>query len=275
VLNALQQMTRLLLSLSFLSILAAGTWYGYRFLHRQDFELEEMTRELDLKRAEADRQKAVIERQSMDLLRQGEEIDDLRRMVAELEENVARLDTALRFLKVDHRQAHVLVLDQKATDDGKLHTQFRFVEVDDQGQPIQAPIEGAIEGDLLYIDAWVIKFEDALVEAGDALRSTSICLFKRAFGEFQSPSEGISLDPSRARPPAYGGGEMSELETQLWNRFWDITDDPSMAKKYGVRAAHGEAPSQRLRRGFLYKLELRASGGLSFTPEKLPAGLDH
>ena len=39
----------------------------------------------------------------------------------------------------------------------------------------------------MYVDAWVIKYDDALVEQGDPLRSTSVCLFRRVFGEYLPP----------------------------------------------------------------------------------------
>ncbi|MBI4231583.1 MAG: hypothetical protein HY608_12175, partial [Planctomycetes bacterium] len=40
-----------------------------------------------------------------------------------------------------------------------------------------------IDGDVVYVDALVVKFDDALVEAGDPLRGKSIHLFRRLFGE--------------------------------------------------------------------------------------------
>ena len=51
---------------------------------------------------------------------------------------------------------------------------------------------------------------------------------------------------------------------------WDYANDPAMAESVGVRAAHGEAPFQKLVRGKRYKVLLRSSGGLTFAPEDLP-----
>lgn len=128
-----------------------------------------------------------------------------------------------------------------------------------------------IEGDTVYIDAWVIKYFDDLVEKGDPLRSTSVCLFRRVFGEYQEPSEGFAIDPSGSRPAVYSqGNEMSPLEKDIWANFWQYANDPAKAKAAGLRAAHGEAPSIRVLPGKRYKLELRASGGLSIVTEDLP-----
>ena len=57
------------------------------------------------------------------------------------------------------------------------------------------------------------------------------------------------------------------MERDLWANFWEYANNPAKAKKAGVRAAHGEAPSIRLQVGKRYRVELRASGGLSIVPD--------
>ena len=61
-----------------------------------------------------------------------------------------------------------------------------------------------------------------------------------------------------------------DFEKGLWARFWDYANDPELAREKGVRAAHGEAPSIQLRPGKSYRVELRASGGISVVPETAP-----
>jgi hypothetical protein len=122
-------------------------------------------------------------------------------------------------------------------------------------------------GDKIYVDYWVVKFEDQYVEQADLDRSTSICLFRKIYGEFQNPADGYVLDAVGSRPTAYArGGRMSDFEEQIWSDFWDIAHDPARAKQNGIRAAHGEAVYTELRPGKTYRLELRASGGLSIAP---------
>ena len=100
------------------------------------------------------------------------------------------------------------------------------------------------------------------------MRSTSVCLFRRIFGEHQQPSEGFALDAKGSRPAAYSqGNEMSALERDIWANFWQYANDPARAQKTGIRAAHGEAPSVRLQMGKRYRVELRASGGLTIVAE--------
>ncbi len=63
---------------------------------------------------------------------------------------------------------------------------------------------------------------------------------------------------------------MSPLERDIWANFWEYANSPNKARQAGVRAVHGEAPSIRLQPGRKYKVELRASGGLSIVPEEVP-----
>jgi hypothetical protein len=186
---------------------------------------------------------------------------------------IQRLETALKLLKVDHRVAQIDVLSQQGSEKTKdLVTTFTFTELDSSGKPLESPRKFTIKGDLAYVDAFVVKFSDESVEAGDALRSTSLCLFHRVFGELQQPKDGFPLDRVGAQPAAYRTGrEPSDFERDIWARFWDYANNPDEAQKKGIRAVHGEAPFQKLVPGKRYKVLLRSSGGLSFVPEDIPA----
>lgn len=240
----------MLVSLVFLSLLAAAGWLGARAYlgarHR-----EELVSKLAEKEAE-------IKQLNVDLAAKQAQID--------------RLEMALRLLKVDHRVAQVEVVSQHGSAGEKnLVTTFSFVELDDRGAPLDTPRVFTIKGDVAYVDALVVKFTDESVEAGDPLRSTSFCLFRRIFGEAQQPNEGFALDHAGTQPVAYRSGEkISEFEQDIWARFWEYANNPAEAQKKGIRAAHGEAPFQKLVPGKRYRIELRASGGLSFVPEASP-----
>jgi hypothetical protein len=206
-----------------------------------------------------------------------DERSQLNRELAEKSAEVARLNVeneklnlAMRLLKVDHRIAQIDVLDQ-TTEGDRPSTRFRFVELAGDGSPIGTPKDLTVEGDTVYVDAWVIKYSDELVEKGDPMRSTSVCLFRRIFGEHQEPSQGFPLDAAGSRPAVYSqGNEMSALERDVWANFWEYANNPARAQKSGIRAAHGEAPSVRLQPGKRYRIELRASGGLTIVAEESP-----
>lgn len=241
--SAVANIVRGLVWLAVLGLLGAGGWVGYQVLDERaqvDRDLKEKTVQLAAKTAEVERLAKVNQ----------------------------KLNLALRLLKVDHRVAEITVLDQKQENE-RLSTRFQFVELTTDGNPIGEKKVFTVAGDTIYVDAWVIKYADDLIEKGDPLRSTSVCLFRRIFGEYQQPFEGFVLDVSGYQPAVYSqGNEVSPLERDMWANFWEYANNPAKAKQAGVRAAHGEAPSMKLRPGSRYRLELRASGGLSIIPEE-------
>ncbi|MDH3719492.1 MAG: hypothetical protein OES79_15330, partial [Planctomycetota bacterium] len=194
------------------------------------------------------------------LLALRQQLRDQQRLIAEmtdeLEEKsreIQRLETALKLLKVDHRVAQIAVLDQWTKPDSVMMTKLAFAEVDDAGNLLDGYKTFTIEGDVVYVDSWVAKFMDEHVENGVPLRSTSICLFRRLFGEHQRPHDGFALDAVGSRPAAYSrGSELSSVEREIWENFWQYANDPQRAQQVGLRALQGEAPSIRLVPGKAY-----------------------
>jgi hypothetical protein len=248
-LAAVSNFLRAIVSVVIASVLGLGVWLGYRAMNSHELELQAKERELQ----------ASLEK-----------IDSLNKQVATQQVEIERLHTVVKLLKVDHRVAEIVVLDQWPADDKKqIVTRFQFTEVDGQGHPLAEPREFRILGDVVYIDAWVAKFKDEFVEQGDPLRGTSLCIFRRLFGEFQEPNDGYPIDPVGSRPVAYSpGDEMSDLEKELWSHFWEIANDPAWAEKLGIRSVHGDAPSIKLQKGRVYRVRLRASGGLDIPPSE-------
>lgn len=250
--TALTNFMRALAALLFVGLLSAGSWIGYQRLSTPDPKLLAAEKELADERAKAEKLSQELE------LKQKE---------------VARLDTAVRLLKIDRRVARIDVLEQWTPEGSdRPHTKLQFVEVDEAGQPLGEPKVMTIDGDLLYVDYWVVKFDDKFVEQGnDPLRGASICLLRRLFGEYQQPSEGQVVDAAGKRPAAYGRGvPLSDFESDLWQNFWHYANDRAKAESAGVRAAHGEAPSIKLMPGKSYKIVIRSSGGLAVEPEAPP-----
>jgi hypothetical protein len=246
-------------------------------LAERDDRIESLADEVQAKQQRIDTLDQDVAARDTKIRQLGEEIDLRDRRITELDDEVARLGdqvrqlgASLRLLKVDHRLARVDVLEQTAPseEDGHVRTRIRFVELDEDGQVLGPAQEATIEGRVLYIETLVIKFGDQFVEGGDALRGTSVCLFRRLFGEDQAPSGGTPIDIEGTRPPVYGGDNPPDpFYQELWDRFWDYANDPDLANEKGVRAIHGEAPFIELREGRSYRVELRASGGLTIRAE--------
>ena len=202
-------------------------------------------------------------------------LDDLKARDAQLNslnEKLARLEVAMRLLKVRRRLARLTVVDQhQDVALGMPISKIEFVEVNDDGQPIGKSKQFEIQGDLVYVDYLRVTFDDKYIEKSDLDRSTAICLFQRIFGEHQQAAEGFTLDEVGSRPTAYArGAPLSEFEQKIWSDFWLIANDPERAAKLGIYAAHGSAVSMRVKPGAVYDLELRATGDITIRPESPP-----
>lgn len=245
---------RTLLMIVFLAGAGFLGWKGYSVYNQPQEKLAAKERELEQVRLELNSSQEQIENLTADLQAKQEEVD--------------RLETSMRLLKLNHRIAHIRVLEQTEADDSnRVTTTIEFFEVNDDSSPIGESRTFEIEGDRVYVECLVAKFEDKFVERSDIDRATAICLFQRIFGEYQEPQEGFVLDQVGTRPTSYErGGKISEFEQQIWDDFWNIANDREKAAEMGIRAAHADAPSIRVEPGKTYQIELRATGEFTIRP---------
>ncbi len=265
---------RTLLGVVVVGGVSVGAWFGYdsyqqgQIVRQTQVELDEARTALEQVTSELDQSKAAQAQLQQQARQQKAKITELSETVRVKDVRIEQLDTALRLLRVDHRVARMSVIEQAVEPaTGQLRTRVEFVELDDQGVALDATRQFTIDGDVVFIDSWIVKFEDKYIERNDLHRSTSLVLFRRLFGENQEPRDGFVLDPVGSRPRAYGDGAMSGFEQRIWDEFWNIANDAHQAQKLGIRAAHGEAPSIKVRPGKSYLIHLRASDGLSITPD--------
>ncbi|UUO06292.1 hypothetical protein M4951_23425 [Blastopirellula sp. J2-11] len=235
---------RTLLALLVAIVLSFASYFGYNVYHEKELALQ-------------DAQTKVVALETEVLLKK---------------EAIEKLEIRLKLLKVDRRIGQFYVVDQTIDEEtGKKTSKIRFIEVDRQGQAIGAPREFVVKGNVVYIDYWVVKFEDKFVEENDPFRNTSIFLFRKIFGDAQSADEVPDIDKVGDRPLVYGQNpKATEFENELWSDFWKLANDPRAAQEKGIRAAHGEAASIQMLEGKTYELELRASGGISLKPIENP-----
>lgn len=240
------QAVRTLLAAVVVGLVGAAGWYGYQLVDssgRMERALVDAREQLQLKEEQLSSLQAEVDRQ---------------------QEVIDRLETAMRLLKVDHRVARLHVRSQTTDEDtGRVTSLVEFQELDQQGLPIEDAKVFEIPGDVIYVDSWIVKFEDKYVERADIHRSTSLVLFQRIFGNDQRPSDGFALDEVGMRPGIYGAGsQVSEWEQQIWSDFWSVANNKARQEELGIRAAHGEAPSIKVEPGKTYRITLRASAGL-------------
>lgn len=265
----MQKLTALISTLAVSGLVALGGWWTY-VIHGQLSEtarLEEQKKDLLEEVEERDERIASLDNE---VAVKTEEIGRLSTELEAARKQVQELETAMWLLKLNHRVARFTVVEQgpDPDDPDRIRTVVEFVELGSEGEPVGEPRTIVVEGRQLYVEGLVIKFEDGYVEGGDLLRGSSIAILKRAFSENQPPSKGTALDTPRMHPlPGHDDDVGDPFYEDLWERFWDYANDPEAAKEKGVRAMHAEAPSIELRDGKSYRVELRASGGLSIQAE--------
>jgi hypothetical protein len=238
-------------------VVGAGVagWKGYALYNEPQLKLAEKEKELVVLQGDLSAREKELVSLGEDLNKKQEELDRAR--------------TSLRLLKLSHRIARFRVLDQvENVETGHVVTTVEFFEVNDEGAPIDERRKRfEIEGEHIYVECLVAKFDDSYIEKADLDRSTAICLFQRIFGEYQEPQEGFQLDEVGSSPTSYArGGQISEFEQKIWDDFWEIANDRKKAAELGIRAAHAVAPSMRVKKGFTYELELRSTGEFSLVP---------
>lgn len=260
--STINSVLRTALGFAIIGGVSAMSWLGYSAYNNSQTQAQRAAEDLASARS-------TLDATRKDLRQARTEIDELGVEIKEQAVEIDRLATSLRLIKVDHRVARLNVLDQTVDEEtGEITSKIQFVEIDDRGQAIGTPQQFELQGSIVYIDGWIVKFDDKYIEEADIERGSSLVLFRRLFGEYQQPNEGFVLDEAGKTPMAYvQSGKASELQTKIWRDFWSIANDSKKARELGIRAAHGDAPSIKMRKGMSYKIELRASDGLSITPD--------
>ena len=248
-------------------------WETYQSMHEskgQQQELREARTRLKDTNEQLDSTQKELESVQANLNVRTAEISKLHDQLREQELRYRRLDTAMRLLKVDRRAARLTVLNQEQdTESDSVISEIEFVEIDDRGEEVaETKRQFLIQGDLVYIDSWIVKFEDKYVEQSDLHRSTSLVLFKRIFGEKQKPIDGFVLDQEGVAPRVYRRDEKSnDLESKVFGDFWDVANDTKKQNALGIRAAHGTADYIKVEAEKSYRVEIRASGDVTIVPE--------
>ena len=268
-LSTINSFLRTLMAIVVVGGVGAGGWYGYTTYNAKEIEAHKQAKAREDAEKALSATKQRLEKAEEEVASKLAELKAKDAEIEQLNANVKKLDRALRYLKVDHRVARFTAVDQTKNEaTGEVTSLIEFVEVNDEGHPIDEPKRFSIRGDVVYIDGWVVKFDDRYVEQADLERGTSLLLFKRIFGSGQKPDDGFVIDEVGSAPRAYArGGKMSEFEKRIWDDFWNIANEPERAKQLGIRAAHGGAPFMKVEKGKSYKILLRASGDPTIVPD--------
>ena len=269
-LQTINSLIRTVLALGVCGGVGAAGWYGYTTYNaaeiesqRKDAALQAQEQELAEARLRMERQDQELADKSARIAKQDTEIENLNLEVTRQKLEIERLDTALRLHKLERRLAQIRVLETGVDEaSGRKFSKIEFLELNEQGDAVGDPKPVTVQGETVYVDYWVVKFEDKYVEQADLERGMSICLFNRIFGDQQTPNDGNTLDQPGQRPGNYAqGGVMSDFEKKIWSDFWSIANDPQQAAQMGIRTMHGDAVSIKVEQGKTYRITVRSSGG--------------
>lgn len=268
--STINSFMRTLLATVVIGVAGVAGWFGYTTYNKNEIAARKSATELAKANEQLELTKKDIEAKAAEIAQKTQLLQEQEVEIASLNKDVERLETSLALVKVDHRLAKLTVTDQGIDQSsGQPFSLVEFVELNDEGDPLDTPREFRVRGDLVYIDNWIVKFEDKYVETADIERGTSLILFHRIFGDKQQPADGFPLDEQGTRPKAYAsGGKMTDLEKKIWGDFWNIANDEKMAQELGIRAAHGGAVSMKVQKGKTYRVIMRSTGDLSIVPEE-------
>lgn len=185
------------------------------------------------------------------------------------QERTAELRQIVQRLTAERRVADVMVTDQRQVN-GVTRTSIVFVEYgrDDRAMPAK---RFTIDGNMIHLDAMVVKFDGKFVERNDPLRGHSIALFTRLYGDTQAPADGYAIDPPGHVPDIYRDPDpkVQQFQQELWQNFWRLADDLPYQRDMGVRVAQGEGLWRPFEPDHLYTITLDANGGLNIHAEPL------
>jgi len=179
-----------------------------------------------------------------------------------------KLKQAIVTLTQEEQIGYAKVVRQQIID-GKLHSTIRFVETA-RGNPLKTVLEKEyeIEGDIIHFDALIVTFSSQAVIDG---KERSLYLWRRVYGETQSPADGFSIEEQGTEPARYAGLlsrlRMKDQKT-FWTAIWDLANDPEALQQNGVKAIYGNAVYKKLKPGLIYVFKISPTGQLY--PETVP-----
>jgi len=182
------------------------------------------------------------------------------------------LKAIIQRLEADSRIAEVLVTDVTYNPITQKHmTTIKFLEFDSAGQPME-PKYFTFNGNIIQFQSLVVRFKDAYVKAGDALRGKSIYLFWKVFILDGNKTQEYEISKINEVPSGYRVDSVPDaFEGEIWKTFWRLALDAQEALSKGIKNAQIEAPGTKFVPGMLYTLKIEHDGGIRIDVQEIPA----
>jgi hypothetical protein len=179
-----------------------------------------------------------------------------------------QLKEAITNLTAEEQIGYAKVIKQE-TKDGKIVTTLRFVETA-RSDKLKKILEKdyTIEGDVVYFDALIVKFDNKMVMDG---KERAMYLWRRIYGESVAPQDGFAIESPGAEPARYADllARLPIKQREMfWSNIWDLANDVEKLKQDGITAIYGNAVYSKLKEGLIYVFKISPTGQLY--PEIVP-----
>ena len=186
---------RTILATVVLGAVGVGGYFGYNTYNKNEIAARQNAEKLEEANQLLEKSKQDVAAKAAEIAEKTKQLQEKEVKIAALAKEVEKLATSLSLMKVTHRLAKLTVTNQGIDEStGQSFSLVEFVELNDEGDPIDTPREFRVPGEQVYIDSLLVKFDDKYVEQADIERGTSLILFNRIFGDKQQPADGFPLD---------------------------------------------------------------------------------
>lgn len=184
-----------------------------------------------------------------------------------LKEN-KELQSAITNLKTERQIGYAKVISQ-TNSNGKIITKLKFVETDRKDMLKRVlEKEYEIEGDIIYFDALIIRFDEQLVMDG---KEKAMYLWRRVYSDKMRPEDGFAIEMKGEEPKRYADicSKLNLRDKELfWKEIWKLADDKESLADYGISAIYGNVIYRKVQPGLVYVFKISSMGSLY--PEVIP-----
>lgn len=171
------------------------------------------------------------------------------------------LNNAIKNLTAEEQIGYATLQSQERDPNGQLLSTIRFVQTA-AGKPKEIVSEQlfTIPGEVIHFDALIVKFSNEYVKDG---KSRSLYLWRRIYGEANSPASGDLIDiPNEAPERYYSITKALKMKDSdiFWESIWDLANDPDQLSQHGVTAVFGNAIYTRMEPNKVVLFKINASG---------------
>ena len=171
------------------------------------------------------------------------------------------LNKAIKNLTDEEQIGYATLQSQDFDSTGQLQSVIRFVQTA-AGRPKEIVSEQlfTISGDVIHFDALIVKFSNEYVKDGKA---RSLYLWRRIYGEVDSPASGQLIEIPNQAPERYHSISKT-LRMQdsdiFWEAIWELANDPGQLSEYGITAVYGNAIYTKLQKGQITRFKISPTG---------------